>query len=136
MKNPFRRTVTDEPQEAPLTVDSHGIPILDEVVDFDPIALDDSAFTDEATLASSNLALNLPVHDALLKAIREQLKSQLHDELELMIDQVTSEAITRITMDLEKAMREKLHSSLKIRIGELIEQSLDQYLTDTAATPP
>lgn len=117
-------------------MDSHGIPILDEVVDLDPIALDDSVFTDEATLASSNLALNLPVHDALLKAIREQLKSQLHDELELMIDQVTSEAITQITMDLEMAMREKLHSSLKIRIGELIEQSLNQHLGDGQENTP
>ena len=117
-------------------MDSHGIPILDEVVDFDPIGLDDSAFTGEATPASSNLALNLPVHDALLKAIREQLKSQLHDELELMIDQVTSEAITQITMDLEKAMQEKLHSSLKIRIGELIEQSLDQHLGDSQENAP
>ncbi|MES9858836.1 MAG: hypothetical protein ABW166_19870 [Sedimenticola sp.] len=126
---PPDETPDEEQNEQPLAVDDQGIPILDEVVEFDPICQDSVEIEDFSdALPPARLTLELPEYTPLLEAMRDKLRLQLSYELTPLIENVVTSAITQATLNLETAMREELYGTLHQRLDELIDQSLEESL--------
>ncbi|MES9900733.1 MAG: hypothetical protein ABW148_17180 [Sedimenticola sp.] len=128
---PPKKSSKKKATEQKLAVDDQGIPILDEVVEFDSICQDsvDSEELDDA-LPPAFLNLGLPEYTPLVDAMREKLRLQLSYELTPLIENVVTSAITQATLNLETAMREELYGVLHLRLDEMIEQSLNEHFGD------
>lgn len=108
----------DKPDTPEINVDSMGIPILNEVVE------EDFADTMDPHSQHNDLGLNLPRHDLLLVALRQQLKSELQIELAAMIDQIAVTIAGEISHKLEDELRDQLTKSMEGRLSELLDKSL------------
>ena len=117
-----------EQQSSQLSIDDDGIPILNEVVEFDPFEIDQSAFEEESATPQTGLGLNLPSHELMMTAVRTQLKLQLQAELSGLIEQATEEAVAQATVSLKMQLRTTLSQTLETRLSQLIEEAVDQAL--------
>lgn len=115
-------------QPSQLTIDDDGIPILNEVVEFDPFEINESDFEGESDPSQAPIRLNLPDQELMMAAVRTQLKSQLQAELAGLIEQATEEAVAQATASLKMRLRTTLSQTLETRLSQLIEEAVDQAL--------
>lgn len=115
----------DTLSDVPLNIDDQGFPILEEVVESGSGRLE----------TSLQAGLGLPQHEPLLRAMRQQLKGEISDQLTPLIEQVVTSAIDQVTDHLEAAMREELNGRLHRRIDEMVEEAIDQHLPLNPTAP-
>ncbi len=101
-----------------ITVDSMGIPILNEVIE------SESSELVKPTQPHRAVGLNLPRHNQLLPALRQQLKTALKAELATMIDQISSTIASEINLKLEQQIRDQLSSTMEKRLADLLDDAL------------
>ena len=99
-------------------VDENGSPLLEEVVE----EAGDSKLLQPDTGPSHPDAM--PDSDALVEKIRLELKAQIQEELNSIIQPVVSIAVEQATAELEKVVKDELRFSLHKRLEELIESAL------------
>ncbi|MES9904458.1 MAG: hypothetical protein ABW168_17505 [Sedimenticola sp.] len=126
---PPKKSSKSKRSELELAVDDQGIPILDEVVELDPICGESITIDDlDEALPPAHLGLGLPQYAPLLEAMREKLRLQLSYELTPLIENIVTSAITHTTLNLETAMREELYGALHQRLDEMIDQALKEHM--------
>lgn len=111
-----------------LDVDAEGIPILNEVVEFEPFEQIESILEQASELTQPGLGLNLPKREQMLSAVRARIKSELHAELTTLIEEATAAAVAHASASLEQEIREHLSRTLEARLSRLIEESVDDTL--------
>jgi hypothetical protein len=111
-------------QKNTLPVDDYGIPILNEVVESDPIADEDSVLLAPERPASGRIGLNLPKHDQLLNSILDQLQVRLHHDLEAIIERATARAVEETIGELKQRLKRELIQSLHQEIDAILRRSL------------
>lgn len=116
-----------------LLLDDDGIPILNDVV----YQNEEDEFADlyseedilEQTLPSLNrLNLNLPNHNALVHAIREQIRSRLLQEITPVVQKASKEIAEEMAAEYEELFNQRLNRILQERIETLIDESLSKEL--------
>ena len=107
------------------SVDSLGIPILDDVVEKPPEVQPAMAPGEAFPTAGGQ---EPPDYETLLAAMREYLKSQLEDDLSRIVDQVVPTAIANATRDLQANMERELRQLMEQKLALLTEQLLDRQL--------
>jgi len=108
-------TVTD------ITYDSMGIPILDEVVD------SASSELPPPISQASGSGLNLPRHELLLSALRQQLKAELQADLTRMIDQVAVTIASEVSLKLKQQIRAQLSETMDHRLSTILDNALNEH---------
>ncbi|PLY15698.1 MAG: hypothetical protein C0631_06120 [Sedimenticola sp.] len=126
----------DKPGQTPpdnLVLDDQGIPILDEIVLPDAEEDEEEEFDfktssqplpQASTLGSFNL--NLPNHNALIMAIRNQLRARLVREITPILEQVTEKVAAEVTADFAQRFNDELNQSLKRDIEAFIDETLEK----------
>jgi len=112
-------------KETAFSVDSLGIPILEDVVE-QPTEMQPASA--HPPRAAADAAQQLPDYETLLAAMREYLKSQLEDDLSRITQQVVPAAIANVTHKLAADIEREIQRLLEEKLSTLIERSLDHQL--------
>ena len=107
------------------SVDSLGIPIIDDVVEKPP-QVQPAMAPGEALPAAGGQ--EPPDYETLLAAMREYLKSQLEDDLSRIVEQAVPTAIANATRNLQADMERELRQLMEQKLALLTEQLLDRQL--------
>lgn len=116
----------EKTENTDFSVDSLGIPILEDVVEEPPQVLQPASARGKEIPDAG--AQEPPDYETLLTAMREYLKSQLEDDFGRISRQVVPAAIASATRNLQADMERELQRLLDDKLALLIEQSLDRQL--------
>lgn len=104
--------------------EEEAIPLLEDVVEPEQLEIESEfgVFEDEETTPVGN---NIAGNEALRIALREEIASQLQDDLQSLVGQALDQAILEISQRLSRSLHEQLDGTLQRRIRVLIEQRLE-----------
>ena len=111
-----------------ITLDSDGIPILKEIVTPKSDAKPKQREAAKTAAKSSKRNLSLPNNEILVKALRNQLRSQVSKDIDNITDRVANNVISCISPILEQ--------KIKAELAEILQKSLDEMINKAITKIP